>query len=104
MLAELRISNFRKLEVVRELDQTVKWLHRACDRIEPMKCSQRLLLWRSLMQPRAPQVSPSVIEQYEAEARRLAGQVSANQRRFLKVGLEKGKELEPTGRLAGPHT
>lgn len=43
----------------------------------------------------------SAIERYEAEARRLAGAVSANQRRFLKAGLEKGKELEPTGRLAG---
>ncbi|MCO6059012.1 hypothetical protein NG726_20320 [Pseudomonas sp. MOB-449] len=43
----------------------------------------------------------SAIEQYEAEARRLAGAVSANQRRFLKAGLEKGKELEPPGRLAG---
>lgn len=53
------------------------------------------------MQPKNRQAMVSAIEQYEAEARRLAGQVSANQRRFLRVGLEKGKELEPIGRLAG---
>lgn len=46
----------------------------------------------------------SAIEQYETEARRLAGQVSANQHRFLKIGLGKGKELEPPGKLAGPCT
>lgn len=53
------------------------------------------------MQPKNRQAMSSAIEQYEAEARRLAGAVSANQRRFLKVGLERGKELEPIGRLAG---
>ncbi|WBH34827.1 hypothetical protein PALA4_03510 [Pseudomonas aeruginosa] len=55
------------------------------------------------MQPKDRHALPLAIELYEAEARRLAGQVSANQRRFLKVGLEKGKECEPTGRLAGPY-
>jgi hypothetical protein len=45
----------------------------------------------------------TVVAQFEAEARRLAGQVSENQRRFLKVGLSKGKTLEPLGRLAGPN-
>ncbi|HBO1833576.1 TPA: hypothetical protein L4G11_001257 [Pseudomonas aeruginosa] len=54
------------------------------------------------MQPKDRQALLSAIEQYEAEARRLAGQVSDNQRHFLKVALEKGKELEPTGRMAGP--
>ncbi|MCY1377600.1 hypothetical protein D9M69_651830 [compost metagenome] len=45
---------------------------------------------------------PSSIAHFEAEARRLAGETSVNQRRFLRVALEKGKELEPIGRLAGP--
>ncbi|MCY1291720.1 hypothetical protein D9M68_896920 [compost metagenome] len=53
------------------------------------------------MQPKNHQAMLSAIELYEAEARRLARGVSANQQRFLKVGLEKGKDLEPTGRLAG---
>lgn len=43
-----------------------------------------------------------IVAQYEAEARRLAGGISENERRFLRVALEKGKELEPAGRLAGP--
>ncbi|MDT4863333.1 hypothetical protein FQZ97_980330 [compost metagenome] len=38
----------------------------------------------------------------KAKARCLAGKISGNQRRFLRVALEKGKELEPIGRLAGP--
>ncbi|SED57002.1 hypothetical protein [Pseudomonas anguilliseptica] len=41
------------------------------------------------------------IAQFEAEARRLAGRVSENQLRFLKVAKAKGKEMEPTGRMAG---
>jgi hypothetical protein len=45
---------------------------------------------------------PFSIAHFEAEARRLAGETSVNQRRFLRVALEKGKELEPIGRLAGP--
>ncbi|MCO6057958.1 hypothetical protein NG726_14925 [Pseudomonas sp. MOB-449] len=47
------------------------------------------------------QAKPLIVAQFEAEARRLAGSVSANQRRFLSVGLSKGKESEPVGRLAG---
>ncbi len=43
-----------------------------------------------------------LIAQFEEDARRLAGDISSNQRRLLKVGLEKGKVLEPVGRLAGP--
>ena len=41
------------------------------------------------------------VAQFEAEARRLAGRVSENQVRFLKVAKAKGKEMEPVGRLAG---
>ena len=41
------------------------------------------------------------VAQFEAEARRLAGRVSENQVRFLKVAKTKGKEMEPVGRLAG---
>lgn len=42
-----------------------------------------------------------LIAGYHAEALRLAGNVSANQRRFLEVGAARGKELEPPGLLAG---
>lgn len=61
-------------------------------------------LWGSLMQSKDRQALPAAIKKYEAEARRLTGQVSANQRRFLKVGLEKGKQFGPTGWLAGSCT
>lgn len=43
-----------------------------------------------------------IVAQLEAEARRLADGISENERRFLSVALEKGKELEPVGRLARP--
>lgn len=38
---------------------------------------------------------------YHAEALRLAGGISANQRRFIEVTAKYGKELEPDGWLAG---
>lgn len=41
------------------------------------------------------------IAEFEADARRLAGEVTEMERRFISVGLERGKELEPVGRLAG---
>jgi hypothetical protein len=41
------------------------------------------------------------VAQFEAEARRLAGRVSENQLRFLKVAKAKGKDMEPVGRMAG---
>lgn len=44
---------------------------------------------------------PLLAAKYEAEARRLAGGASSIERQFLSVSLAKGKELEPTGRLAG---
>ena len=45
-----------------------------------------------------------VVAHFEAEARRLAGSVSANQLRFLKVGKARGKEMEPAGHMAGVRT
>ncbi|MBV7494576.1 MULTISPECIES: hypothetical protein [Pseudomonas] len=42
-----------------------------------------------------------LVAEYHAEALRLAGSVSANQRRFLDVAAAQGKELEPSGWLAG---
>ncbi|MNQ95191.1 hypothetical protein D3C85_1107400 [compost metagenome] len=41
------------------------------------------------------------VAHFEAEARGLAGCVSENQLRFLKVAKAKGKEMEPVGRMAG---
>lgn len=41
------------------------------------------------------------IAEFESEARRLAGVATEMERRFIAVGLERGKELEPVGRLAG---
>jgi ABC-type branched-subunit amino acid transport system ATPase component len=41
------------------------------------------------------------IAEFHAEARRLAGNISANQRRFFEVAAAHGKELEPSGLLAG---
>jgi hypothetical protein len=38
---------------------------------------------------------------FTAEAKRLGGSVSANQRRFMKAAVAKGKELEPVGIMAG---
>lgn len=42
-----------------------------------------------------------LIAGYHAEALRLAGSVSATQRRFFEVAAARGKELEPSGWLAG---
>ena len=42
-----------------------------------------------------------LLVQYHAEALRLAGNISANQQRFLDVAATHGKELEPPGLLAG---
>ncbi|MGA8138966.1 MULTISPECIES: hypothetical protein [Pseudomonas] len=44
----------------------------------------------------------AMIAKFTTEAMSLAAVgVSENQRRFLKVGLNRGKELEPAGVLAG---
>jgi len=42
-----------------------------------------------------------LIAQFHEEALRLAGVMSENQRRFLRVGIDRGKELEPAGLIAG---
>lgn len=44
---------------------------------------------------------PVLIAKFTTEASRLAGGVSANQRRFFAVAAARGKELEPVGILAG---
>ena len=46
-------------------------------------------------------ITLDAVAHFEAEARRLAGRVSENQLRFLKVAKAKGKEMEPVGRMAG---
>ena len=48
-----------------------------------------------------PLITLDAVDNFEAEARRLAGRVSENQLRFLKVAKAKGKEMEPVGRMAG---
>ena len=48
-----------------------------------------------------PLITLDAVAHFEAEARRLAGRVSENQLRFLKVAKAKGKEMEPIGRMAG---
>lgn len=48
-----------------------------------------------------PLIKPDAFAHFEAEAQRLAGRVSENQLRFLKVAKAKGKEMEPVGRMAG---
>lgn len=42
-----------------------------------------------------------MITRFQAEARKLAGQLSDNQKHFLKVIATSDKNLEPLGRLAG---
>ncbi|MDR8365719.1 MULTISPECIES: hypothetical protein [Pseudomonas] len=42
-----------------------------------------------------------LVAEHHAEALRLARSVSVNQRRFFDVAAAQGKELEPSGWLAG---
>lgn len=42
-----------------------------------------------------------LIAELHTEVRRLAGSLSANQRRIIEVAIARGKELEPSGLLAG---
>lgn len=44
---------------------------------------------------------PLMVAQFTAEAVRLAGAVSSNQRRFLKAAASRGRTMEPVGPLAG---
>jgi hypothetical protein len=53
------------------------------------------------MKRRKQKAKPLLVAEYHAEALRLAGNVSANQRRFLEIAAAHGKELEPSGLLAG---
>ncbi|HHG4506600.1 hypothetical protein OFL57_00435 [Pseudomonas aeruginosa] len=48
-----------------------------------------------------PLIKPDAFAHFEVEAHRLAGHMSANQLRFLKVAKAKGKKMEPVGRMAG---
>ncbi|KJZ48563.1 MULTISPECIES: hypothetical protein [Pseudomonas] len=53
------------------------------------------------MKPRKRKAKLLLVAEHHAEALRLAGNVSANQRRFFDVAAAHGKELEPSGWLAG---
>ncbi|MHC8346597.1 hypothetical protein [Pseudomonas sp. RT6P73] len=53
------------------------------------------------MSPKKRKAKLLQIAEFHAEARRLAGSLSANQRRFIEVAIAHGKELEPSGWLAG---
>jgi hypothetical protein len=53
------------------------------------------------MKHKKQKAKPLLVAEFHAEALRLAGNVSASQRRFLEVAAKSGKELEPSGWLAG---
>lgn len=53
------------------------------------------------MRSKQRQSKAQLVAQFEAEARELVGQPSANQERFLRMAKEKGQEMEPVGPLAG---
>ncbi|WNJ85448.1 hypothetical protein [Pseudomonas canadensis] len=42
-----------------------------------------------------------LVEMFCAEAKKLGGATSANQKRFFSVAIEHGKTMEPAGPLAG---
>lgn len=52
------------------------------------------------MPKRSSETKAELIAELEAEARRLGGGVTANQRRWMKAAATKGKELEPAGAMA----
>lgn len=56
------------------------------------------------MKTSKPTPKPLLAAQYQAEARRLAGCATSIERQFLSVSLDKGKQLEPVGRMAGVRT
>ncbi|NWA38791.1 hypothetical protein HX871_14535 [Pseudomonas reactans] len=49
----------------------------------------------------SPKAKPLLVAGFSAEAKKLGGSISANQRRFFNVAATKGKEMEPLGVLAG---
>ncbi|WP_191637129.1 hypothetical protein [Pseudomonas fluorescens] len=53
------------------------------------------------MSKKKPKARLLQIAGFHAEARRLAGNISASQRRFFEVAAAHGKEFEPSGLLAG---
>ena len=54
------------------------------------------------MKPSKQTPKPLLAAQFEAQARRLAGDASDVERRFLVVSLARGKEMAPTGQISGP--
>jgi len=54
-----------------------------------------------IMKPTKQHATAQAVARFEAEARRLAGEVSRTQLRFLQVAKDKVAQLEPGGRLAG---
>jgi hypothetical protein len=44
---------------------------------------------------------PLQVAVFVAEAQRLGGSVSSNQRRFMSAAKQKGLQMEPTGLMAG---
>lgn len=53
------------------------------------------------MKARKVPIRQDRVQKTSAEALRLAGSTTVNQRRFLEVGVTLGKDLEPGGALAG---
>ncbi len=51
--------------------------------------------------PKKPNDKSALIEQFAEQAIRLSGDVTPVQRRILKVCVERGRDMEPTGLLAG---
>ncbi|BCX71192.1 MULTISPECIES: hypothetical protein [Pseudomonas] len=49
------------------------------------------------MSPKKRKAKLLQIVEFHAEARHLAGNLSANQLRLIEVGIARGKELEPGG-------
>ena len=47
---------------------------------------------------------PLQVALFVAEAQRLGGSVSANQRRFMSAAKQKGSQMEPVGLMAGTHS
>jgi hypothetical protein len=48
------------------------------------------------------QKSLSQRKQFEEDAKRLGGRMTANQRRFMQAAKKQGRDLEPAGGMAGP--
>ncbi|NVZ72383.1 hypothetical protein [Pseudomonas costantinii] len=53
------------------------------------------------MKTTAQKTNAQLVEIFCAEAKKLGGSTSANQKRFFSVAIEHGKGMEPAGALAG---